>query len=439
MTPYTVAVVVLSVLLLLDHESAHAHGDHHHDGLQDFVNNEGDHYEDSDHVFHEDFDEHLNIDDYEFMAAMLDNMDEVPGLGRAGGPGGGGDTSRIETGRTGWTRQSTQTRGQTRAERRARQESGFDVDGYRFSSQQDFIKQGGRCGTKTPGERAWKANLAKLKKMQERLDLDENSHARRQLQSVPIVIAVNYVLISNSTGGGYITDQELQAQTDVLNSAFAPQFAFAPYNVLRVLNDQFFSNCRTYGSQFKPLYRQGGPETLNFYTCNGAGILGFANLPGGGGATAINDGVVVSHHTLPGRSKGAYGLGDVSVPWCGRLKSILHSQLLLSTFLYPWMQHRLGFMRLAIGLVCGIPLTADVPAAMGFQIQRQRRPQHMAAISFVMYVRLNPFCCYSDTVAHRTLSLTIAALLTTLLSREDLPRRWTVRSSNELHGTVPFK
>jgi hypothetical protein len=351
MAPYTVTAVVLALLLLFGRDSAQAHGDHHHDDLHDFAHYEGDHHGDSGHVFHEDFDEHLDIDDYEFTAAMLDNADEVAGLDQTGGPGGDRDTSRIETGRNSGTRQSTQTRGQTQPERRARQESGFDVDGYRFSSQQDFIKQGGRCGTKTPSERAWKANLAKLKKMQERLDLDENSHARRQLQSVPIVIAVNYVLISNSTGGGYITDQELQAQTDVLNSAFAPQFAFAPYNVLRVLNDAFFSNCRTYGSQFKPLYRQGGPETLNFYTCNGAGILGFANLPGGGGATAINDGVVVSHHTLPGRSKGAYGLGDVSTRRCRRVSKLhLAPTLLLSTFLYPWIVHRLEFMRLVIGL-----------------------------------------------------------------------------------------
>jgi hypothetical protein len=194
----------------------------------------------------------------------------------------------------------------------ARADGSFFVSGRRYKSQKDFVDSGGRCSTKKPSDSEWKENVKELKAAEKRLNSDDMEHVRRRLQSAPIVVPVNFVIISSSAGEGSISDAELQAQIDVLNKAFAPQFTFQPYNIQRVVNDAFFNGCFQYGYQYKPMYRQGGPETLNLFTCNGGGVLGFANLPSNGGARAANDGVVVSHHTLPGRSQGAYGLGHVS-------------------------------------------------------------------------------------------------------------------------------
>jgi hypothetical protein len=195
-------------------------------------------------------------------------------------------------------------------------QAGFYVDGIRYENQQEFIDDGGRCGTRKPSPEEWSENIQILEELDQELKADGSF--RRRLQSSPIVVRVNYVIISNTSGSGYVLDEQLQAQTNVLNNAFWPHFTFQPYNVLRVVHDLFHSNCRMYGRQFKKLYRQGGPETLNFYTCNGAGVLGFANLPYNGGNTSTNDGVVVSHTTLPGRSSGRYKLGFVSAGmFCG--------------------------------------------------------------------------------------------------------------------------
>jgi hypothetical protein len=188
----------------------------------------------------------------------------------------------------------------------------FHVGGVAYESQSAYIDSGDRCSTRVPSPDEMRQNAVEIQEFQDQLNLDDMAHVRRHLQST-IVIRINYVIISNSTGGGYISDKTLRAQTRVLNTAFAPQFSFQAYNVLRINNDLFHSNCRLYGKQFKTLYRQGGPETLNIFTCNGAGVLGFSNLPLNGGAQSPTDGVVIAHHTLPGRSTGAYNLGHVRI------------------------------------------------------------------------------------------------------------------------------
>jgi Pregnancy-associated plasma protein-A len=133
----------------------------------------------------------------------------------------------------------------------------------------------------------------------------------RRLQET-INVVVNFLNVKSSAGLG-ATDADLQAQMDVLNAAFRPDFVFNLNASQVVTNDVYFGtiDSDTLGGpvemEMKTQYRQGGLETLNIYSVNvltngrttsGWSMFSTGNIPA--------DGVVMDYQTVPNGGGSSY-------------------------------------------------------------------------------------------------------------------------------------
>jgi Pregnancy-associated plasma protein-A len=122
----------------------------------------------------------------------------------------------------------------------------------------------------------------------------------RRLQEA-IQVDVNFVIVKNTAGLG-ATEEQAQAQINVLNDEFRPDFVFKLITTQVVTNDIYFSNVTMHGEierQMKTEYKRGGPETLGIYA-----------VQTGGGWYGMLEGVVINFRSVPGgfnRMKGMVG------------------------------------------------------------------------------------------------------------------------------------
>jgi hypothetical protein len=115
----------------------------------------------------------------------------------------------------------------------------------------------------------------------------------RRLQEA-IQVDVNFVIVKNTAGLG-ATEEQAQAQINVLNAAFRPDFVFKLNATQVVTNDIYFNSVTQHGEierQIQTEYKQGGRETLGIYAFN----------TGGAGWAGVRDGVVISYRSVPGGS-----------------------------------------------------------------------------------------------------------------------------------------
>ena len=149
------------------------------------------------------------------------------------------------------------------------------------------------------------------------------------------------VWVHNVTAGsvGALTDAQLAAQMEVLNTTFSggeggarTGFRFVLAGVTRTDNaDWHYANAGGADEHaMKRALRRGGPETLNVYANNGAGYLGYAFLPDivTKPGQAYLDGVVLNWRTLPGASTayaGQYDLGETATHEVGHWLNLEHT------------------------------------------------------------------------------------------------------------------
>jgi hypothetical protein len=110
---------------------------------------------------------------------------------------------------------------------------------------------------------------------------------RRRLQTGPIVIDVNFVVVSNATGYGNVTNETVNAQIAVLNAAFSPDFSFRLTSLQRVSNNSLFEipardphKPTSEEVLLKRQYRKGGTETLNVYSASPVYLYSTEHEPG---------------------------------------------------------------------------------------------------------------------------------------------------------------
>ena len=141
-------------------------------------------------------------------------------------------------------------------------------------------------------------------------------------------VNVYFHVITNTSGAGNVSDQQISEQISVLNAAFADmQISFNLVSTDRTANNTWYTctggACE---SQMKSALHQGGAGDLNFYTNGmGGGLLGWATFPWNYASAPTMDGVVCLYASLPGGSAAPYNLGDTGTHEVGHWVGLYHT------------------------------------------------------------------------------------------------------------------
>ena len=148
-------------------------------------------------------------------------------------------------------------------------------------------------------------------------------------------IPVYFHVFTDGTTGN-LTDQQLRKQVDVLNAGFGgfeggayTGFSFRFAGADRTDNANWFYNLGP-GSpverEAKAATHEGDASTLNIWTTNGPGYLGFATFPSWYKRSPQLDGIVIDYNSFVG---GAYGthfsLGKTATHETGHWLGLLHT------------------------------------------------------------------------------------------------------------------
>jgi hypothetical protein len=144
---------------------------------------------------------------------------------------------------------------------------------------------------------------------------------------------VHVISRDRSVAGGYVSDEQISEQMQVLNRSFsgatggAPTvFRFDLAGVTRTIKPAWARMAPDTPKELnaKSALHRGGPETLNLYVVAELTdlLLGWATYPGG---EAVLDGVVVLAGSLPGGGVVPYNEGDTATHEVGHWLSLLHT------------------------------------------------------------------------------------------------------------------
>ena len=150
--------------------------------------------------------------------------------------------------------------------------------------------------------------------------------------NLSVTVPVWFHVVTNGSLGN-LTDRQIDAQIDVLNSEFGGSdtgFAFDLAGVTRTNNAVWYAS-KSGGAEhdMKVALKTGGDATLNVYSTSAGAFLGWAYLPEiTNTAQAYLDGVVFSWETVPGASDtyaGRYDQGMTLVHEVGHWLNLEHT------------------------------------------------------------------------------------------------------------------
>jgi len=133
---------------------------------------------------------------------------------------------------------------------------------------------------------------------------------------------------------GYVSDQSVREQIRVLDQTYAGAlggtftgFSFELQGITRTDNAAWFymGIGSAEESAAKAALRRGGAETLNLYTIDGAGYLGWSTFPSWYAGNPSDDGVVVAWDSLPGGDIPNYNLGYTATHEVGHWMMLYHT------------------------------------------------------------------------------------------------------------------
>jgi hypothetical protein len=200
-------------------------------------------------------------------------------------------------------------------------------NGKSHGSLREFVESGARCATNE--------NDARLKM----LTTPSREAALLALAPGSVTISVYFHVIqqngtAGSSGTGFVPMSWINAQINVLNQAYGggtggvnTPFRFVLAGVDYVVNSTWYSSGPgTSGeAQFKTALRRGTADDLNFYTNDGAGLLGWSTFPSSYSSRPADDGVVCFYRSLPGGSYPPYDLGDTGTHEIGHWLGLFHT------------------------------------------------------------------------------------------------------------------
>ena len=219
----------------------------------------------------------------------------------------------------------------------------FTLGNHTWPSKEAFVASGARCATRTPTDAqmlAVEKALAGFKP--QTAPAPGRGRGARGFRAAAVTIPVYVHIITDTQGNGDISDADVQAQIDFLNTSFAGQdtkgpgyknsaqesanvpYRFSLQAINRVANDTWFNLFDD--RPMKAALRVGGPETLNIYSADlGGGLLGYAVFPDWYQFDPIGDGVVMNYGAWINGAFTGSNLGDTATHEVGHWLGLYHT------------------------------------------------------------------------------------------------------------------
>jgi hypothetical protein len=166
--------------------------------------------------------------------------------------------------------------------------------------------------------------------------IEDEVHAHLEAQKLSGIsqvtggtINVYFHVITNTSGQGSVTSQQIDSQITVLNQAYAAEgwsFTLAGTDVTANNTWYTMGAGSTAERNAKTALRQGTADDLNLYSANlGGGLLGWATFPSSYASKPYDDGVVLLYSSLPGGSAAPYNEGDTATHEVGHWMGLYHT------------------------------------------------------------------------------------------------------------------
>ncbi|HZN94766.1 MAG TPA: zinc metalloprotease [Myxococcales bacterium] len=203
----------------------------------------------------------------------------------------------------------------------------------------------GPCGTPNPMSAETSAVQAALD--QYRLAMGATSDVQPLRAAGSVTVQVYFHVITSTSGQGNLTDNVINNQISVLNSAYAgtdnqrapgqgasaqatsnTPFRFVLAGTTRTANNTWYTMGYNSAAETaaKTALRQGGAAALNIYSANiGGGLLGWATFPSSYASKPNMDGVVMLYSSAPGGSAVPYDRGDTATHEIGHWLGLYHT------------------------------------------------------------------------------------------------------------------
>jgi Pregnancy-associated plasma protein-A len=204
-------------------------------------------------------------------------------------------------------------------------------DGTEYKSLQAFVEAGHRCFNKDGDD---------ITEAKTRIDISGAVRTSLANGSVTIPVAMHVIQGSGTagvSGTGFVSRQLIDNQIAVLNIAYAGQgpdgtgantpFRFQLVSLDYTVNSSWYNAApgTTAEAQMKGSLREGTADTLNIYTNQAGGNLGYATFPWDYQFDPISDGVVMVGATMPGGNFTPYNEGDTGTHEVGHWLGLYHT------------------------------------------------------------------------------------------------------------------
>ncbi|KAI1481778.1 hypothetical protein K445DRAFT_308877 [Daldinia sp. EC12] len=181
------------------------------------------------------------------------------------------------------------------------------------------------CGTPEPTEAQIAASQAMLEKEREMRAKGES----RALRSFSVNAYFHVVASSTSLSDGYITQQMINDQLDVMNADYGVHgITFNLVDTDWTVNSNWAADGDELG--MKRALRKGTYSDLNIYFLGdlGGGLLGYCYFPDNvseGSSDFYLDGCTILAHSVPGGDAAPYNLGGTAVHEVGHWMNLYHT------------------------------------------------------------------------------------------------------------------